>query len=130
MRTICSIEVVIDGFTSNTETINAGVPQGSVLGPFLFLLYINDICDDLVNHIRLFADDTSLYAIIDNNITNVTNSLTNDLEHIVQWSKKWLVEFNANKTVNIDFSRKNIVYPNVNFGNMGQVLFRINLILI
>lgn len=80
-------KVVIDGFTSNTETINAGVPQGSVLGPFLFLLYINDICNDLVNHIRLFADDTSLYAIIDNDITNVINSLSNDLEHIVQWSK-------------------------------------------
>lgn len=80
-------KVVIDGFTSNTETINAGVPQDSVLGPFLFLLYINDICNDLVNHIRLFADDTSLYAIIDNDITNVINSLTNDLKHIVQWSK-------------------------------------------
>lgn len=102
-------KVVIDGFTSNTETINAGVPQGSVLGPFLFLLYINDICNDLVNHIRLFADDTSLYAIIDNDITNVTNSLTNDLEYIVQWSKKWLVEFNADKLLILIFLGK-IVY--------------------
>ena len=51
-------KVVIDGFLSNHETVNAGVPQGSVLKPFLFLLYINDICDDLVNNSRLFADDT------------------------------------------------------------------------
>lgn len=53
-------KVEIDGFTSNTETINAGVTQGSVLGSFLFLLHINDIFDNLVNHIRLIADDTSL----------------------------------------------------------------------
>ncbi|XP_061185471.1 uncharacterized protein LOC133193522 [Saccostrea echinata] len=78
-------KVVIDGFSSNHETVNAGVPQGSVLGPFLFLLYINDICDDLVNNIRLFADDTSLYAIVDNGATNVTQSLTSDLELIDKW---------------------------------------------
>ena len=52
-------KVVIYGFLSNHETVNAGVPRGSVLKPFLFLLYINDICDDLVNNSRLFADDTS-----------------------------------------------------------------------
>ena len=52
-------KVVIDGFLSNHETVNAGVPQGSVLKPFLFLLYINDICDDLVNNSIFFADDTS-----------------------------------------------------------------------
>lgn len=99
-------KVIIDGFTSNTETINAGVPQGSVLGPFLFLLYINDICDDLVNHIRLFADDTSLYAIIDNDITNVTNSLTNDLEHIVQWSKNGLLNSMPTKLLILIFLGK------------------------
>lgn len=53
-------KVKIDVFTSNTETINAGVTQGSVLGPLRFLLHINDIFDNLVNHIRLIADDTSL----------------------------------------------------------------------
>ena len=80
-------KVVIDGFSSIHETVtcNAGVPQGSVLGPFLFLWYINDICDDLVNNIRLFADDTSLYAIVENGTTNVALSLTSDL--VDKWSK-------------------------------------------
>ena len=71
-------KVVIDGFSSNHETVNAGVPLGSFLGPFLFLLYINDICDDSVNNIRLFADDTPLYAIVENGTTNVAQSLTSD----------------------------------------------------
>lgn len=70
-------KVVIYGFTFNPGTMNAGVTKGSVLGQCLFLLYINDICDDLVNHIRFCTDDTFLYAIIDNDITNVKNSHTN-----------------------------------------------------
>ena len=50
-------KVVLDGFSSGWEGIDAGVPQGSVLGPFLFLIYINDIVDDLDCNIKLFADD-------------------------------------------------------------------------
>ena len=115
-------KVVIDGFSSNHETVNAGVPQGSVLGPFLFLLYINDICDDLVNNIRLFANDTSLYAIVENGTTNVAQSLTNDLDLVDKWSKDWLVDFNPNKTVNVDFSRKNKAYPPIKFGENSPLI--------
>lgn len=101
-------KVVIDGFTSPPEVVNAGVPQGSVLGYFIFLLYTNDIFDDLSNNIRLFADDTctSLYAVIDNDVTSMTQSLTNDLERIDKWSKKSVVGFNPDTTVTIDFSKK------------------------
>jgi hypothetical protein len=55
-------KVVLDGFSSGWEGIDAGVPQGSVLDPFLFLIYINDIVDDLDCNIKLFADDASLYV--------------------------------------------------------------------
>ena len=58
--------VILDGFKSTDLNIEAGVPQGSILGPFLFLIYINDISENLENHVRLFADDTTLFTIINN----------------------------------------------------------------
>ena len=101
-----SQQVVLDGYTSSPRSTNSGVPQGSVLGPFLFLLYINDISKNLQNPVRLFADDTSLFAIVDNDMNNSANSLTNDLEIIHQWSKQWAMDFNPEKTFNMDFTRK------------------------
>ena len=58
--------VNLEGFSSSNKILDAGVPQGSILGPFLFLLYINDVTNGISNNIRLFADGTSLFAIIDN----------------------------------------------------------------
>ena len=72
-------------------------PQGSVLGPLMFLVYINDIVNEINASVRLFADDTSLYIIVDNpNTAAVT--LNNDLEHITKWGKTWQVDFNPSKT--------------------------------
>ena len=99
--------VTLEGQASDWGVIKAGVPQGSVLGPLLFLLYINDITNVINNPARLFADDTSLYIIIDdNNVIQSGNSLNNDLEHISQWASNWLVQFNATKTLNMTISRK------------------------
>ena len=50
---------------SRWETVNAGLPQGSTLGPFLFLLFINDIENEVLNNIKMFADDTSLYCVVE-----------------------------------------------------------------
>ena len=88
----------------------------------MFLLYINDITNGISNNIRLFADDTSLFAIIDNDIINQTLSLTEDLNTIKNWSNTWAVDFNANKTVNVDFTRKNINIPKIQFGYSGEVI--------
>jgi hypothetical protein len=81
-----SQRVVLDGFSSSPRSTNSGVPQGSVLGPFLFLLYINDISKNLQNPVRLFADDTSLFDVVDRDMVNSAESLTNDLEIIHQCS--------------------------------------------
>jgi hypothetical protein len=59
-------QVVINGETSDTKYINAGDPQGSILGPMLFLIYINDIVNNISCNVKLFADDTSLYLVVDN----------------------------------------------------------------
>ena len=59
------LQVVLDGKSSQEYPVNAGVPQGSILGPTLFLLYINDLPDDVICDIAIYADDTTLYSKCD-----------------------------------------------------------------
>ncbi|MCG8077783.1 MAG: reverse transcriptase family protein, partial [Candidatus Thiodiazotropha taylori] len=92
--------VVLNGQSSDWAPVQAGVPQGSILGPLLFLLYINDIVNEIGCNIRLFADDTSLYIIVDCPLQAAT-LLNNDLSTISEWADKWLVAFNANKTLSM-----------------------------
>ncbi|MEW8546433.1 MAG: reverse transcriptase domain-containing protein, partial [Candidatus Thiodiazotropha sp.] len=97
--------VVIDGQSSDWASVQAGVPQGSILGPLLFLLYINDIVRDIGCSIRLFADDTSLYIVVDSPQV-AANLLNTDLNTISNWAETWLVDFNASKTSSMIISRK------------------------
>ena len=88
--------VVVDGVKSTFIDIQAGVPQGSRLGPLLFIIYINDIVDDLECDIMLFADDCSLLASgLDP--TDTAQKLNRDLSKISSWAAKWKVLFNAKK---------------------------------
>ena len=80
-----------------------------VIGPTLFLVYINDLIDCIKNQVYLFANDTTLSAIILNSMkskTLVINSFQSDLKAIEEWSEKWLVIFNAKKTQIMTISRK------------------------
>jgi hypothetical protein len=78
--------VVINGSNSNWLPVRAGVPQGSILGPLLFIIFINDIVNKINAEIKLFADDTSLYLIVDN--PNDTAFLLNqDLNQLQRWSE-------------------------------------------
>ena len=89
--------VFINASLSNTLFTNAGVPEGSVLGPIMFLIYINDSADNLVSITRLFADDTSLSSS-SRDPSEIEDTLNKDLSEINNWSQKWLVKFNPSKT--------------------------------
>ena len=83
--------VLLNGQTSEWRNVTAGVPQGSILGPLLFLIYINVLSGDLSSKAKLFADDTSLFSVT-HDITTSANELNNDLNKISDWhfSEKWV----------------------------------------
>ena len=93
--------------------INSGVPQGAILGPLLFLLYINDIPDNLQSNVFLYADDTCLLAPIDPNRPGRGNRiLQSDLIKLAEWSATWGLTFKPSKSRDLLFSsRKPIIYP-------------------
>ena len=113
--------VVLHGQNSDWRKINFSLPQGSVLGPLLFLIYINDLPDGIMSICKIFADDTSLFSkIIDTR--NSQNSLNPDLEIIKNWAYQWKMQFNPDpkKQANeVIFSRKSnrCTYPPVTFNN-------------
>jgi hypothetical protein len=102
-----SQKVVIGGEESSIETINAGVPQGSILGPLLFLVFINDIIEDLENDMFLFADDASLMKVF-HDLFVATASINRDLQRLSRWAhtSTWTISFNLLKTVFMIISKK------------------------
>ena len=107
------LRVVRDGKSSQEYPFNVGVPQGSILGPTLFLLYINDLPDDVICDIAIYADDTTLYSRCDRasdlwQQLELASELESDLRDTVDWGKKkWLVDFSAGKTQLVSFDRSN-----------------------
>ena len=106
--------MVLDGKCSQEYPVNAGVPQSSILGPTFFLLYINDLLDDAICNIAIYADDTTLCSKYDQasdlwQQLELASELESDLRDTVNRGKKWLVDFNAGKTqlVSLDQSNNN-----------------------
>ena len=106
------LQVVLDGKSSQEYLVNPGVPQGSILDPTLFVLYINDLPDDVICNIDIYADDTTVDSKCDQasglwQQPELASELESDLRDIVDWGKKWLVDFSAGKFELISFDRSN-----------------------
>ena len=111
--------VVLKGQFSFWKKVNAGVPQGLILGPLLLLIYINDLPYGLQTNLKLFVDDTSLFST-GQDITTSTVSLNNDLTKVSEWTVQWKMNFNPDPSIQAEellFSQKTSSkpYPSLNF---------------
>ena len=97
--------VCVRGEYSQWSEVLSGVPQGSVLGPVLFLIYVNDIVMNIDSTIKLFADDAKVYRAIRSQ--NDNDTLQADLDLLSNWSRKWLLKFNALKCKAVHFGHSN-----------------------
>lgn len=103
-RTQCT---VVNGQKSSTSDITAGVPQGSVLGALLFIIYMNDLIEQINIPIRLYADDVTLFIAYDEDSSNFAqHNMNQALEDVTQWATSWLVKFNPEKTTTMNISRR------------------------
>ena len=93
--------MILNGCSAEYSTIESGVPQGSVLGPLLFLIYINDLEKNIKSNVKFFADDTINDPVIS------ANDLNHDFNDINQWTYQWKMEF---KRQNYYFSVRKIVH--------------------
>ena len=94
LKIICRIE---NNMRSDYSKIDSGVPQGSVFGPLLFLIYINDLERNISSNIKFFVDDTMLFSIVKDPVISA-NDLNHDLDVIYQWAYRWEMEFNPDST--------------------------------
>ena len=90
-----SQQVIVNSSKSEWMGVTSGIPQGSVLGPLLFVIFINDLPESVKSNLFLFADDTKIYRTIQN--TNDPASLQADLEKLHEWSEKWLLKVSSCK---------------------------------
>ena len=101
--------VVVEGAISNYVRVESGVPQGSVLGPSLFLLYINDLPSNLASEARLFADDTLCHHPISS--TEDQETLQDDIRKLEKWEETWRMSFNPDKCETLTITRKRSPLP-------------------
>ena len=104
--------MVLHGKSSHEYPVNAGIPHGSILGPKHFLLYLNDLPDDVICNIAIYANDTTLSSKCDQvsglwQELELASELESDLRDTVDWGEKWLVDFNAGKSQLVFFDWSN-----------------------
>ena len=114
--------VILNGQYSSWVDIRAGVPQGSILGSLLFLIYVNDLPNVLKSKCKLFADDTSLFSVV-HDISTSASDINNDLTLISNWAFQWKMSFNpdpSKQAQEIIFSRKKMKssHTSVYFNNI------------
>ena len=114
--------VVLNGQHSSWSDVVAVISQGSILGPLLFLIYIDDLSESLHANPKLFADDTSLFSTV-HDITETKNELNNDLRKITIWTHQWEMLFNpdiSKQAHEVVFSRKHfkISHPSLTFNSI------------
>ena len=98
------MRVVLNGHETDWAAVLSGVPQGSVLGPLLFLIYVNEIPEIIKSCVKMFADDTKLWRKIQSEEDE--QILQQDLDRLEDWSKEWLLKFNASKCKVMQIGRK------------------------
>ena len=96
-------KVVLNGCESKLTPDLSGIPQGSVLGPILFAIYINDLPDTITSTVKLFADDTKIYSCI--NTPEECCKIQEDFNRLEDWSKAWLLKFNKSKCKHVQFGK-------------------------
>jgi hypothetical protein len=105
--------VVVEGDKSILHDVTAGVPQGSVLGPILFILYINDIINQTNINVRLYADDATIFISYEDS-ENAARKIEENLQSVHEWASFWFMTFNPQKTESLTFTRKrNPVIPTI-----------------
>ena len=107
--------ISVNGSKSSWGDVESGIPQGTILGPILFILYINDLPNKIKSYMKIFADDTKLYSKVDT--IREVEEIKNDLEHIEQWSRDWLIKPNPSKCSVMHIGKNN---PSVDYKLNGR----------
>ena len=111
--------VNVNGVNSSWCSVASGVPQGTITGPLSFLVYINDITDNIKSKCKLYADDLVLYRTIENN--NDQCILQEDINTIYEWSQQWGLSLNIKKCKVMHVANKNIKQVNMCDYHLGEV---------
>ena len=103
-----TMRAVVSGSQSSSRPVRSGVPQGSVIGPLLFVIFVNHLIHDLNSHTNLFADDLKLFAGIQRDLPSYINgisSIQSDIDKLEARAKSWGLEFAAHKCIRLRFAR-------------------------